>query len=139
MLVVLNITQGIFKSDLSYGGKLYMALNSCPSFYERLYMKAIYGPKFRIATLALNIVKKAKADFKVKAQKIFAKICTVLGFKNIFHKHEGDENILYSYHFVLLEKNFLVSRQMNLTYLFAIFSNQYCTMTNFAMRQIFKN
>ena len=73
-----------------------MALNSCPSFYERLYQKAIYGPKSRIGMLASNIIKKAKGDFKIRTQKIFAKISSVLGFKHIFPRQEGNEHIVWT-------------------------------------------
>ena len=59
-------------SDISNSGKLFVALTSCPSFYERLYRKLIYGPEHKIATLASNIVKKAKGDFKENCQNFFS-------------------------------------------------------------------
>ena len=43
----------------------------------RLYWKAIYGSESRIAKFASNIIRKAKDGFKVKAQKIFAKIVII--------------------------------------------------------------
>ena len=88
-----DIKRNFSKSDISNTGKMFLALISCPSFYERLYKKAIYGPKSRIAMLASNIVRKTKADFEVKAQKIFAKISSVLGFKHISYHHQGNKNI----------------------------------------------
>ena len=45
-------------------------------------------PKF-----ASTIIRKAKDDFKVKAQKMFAKISSVIGFKHIFYRHEGNGSI----------------------------------------------
>ena len=72
------------KSNIYDGAVLYFTLNSCPSFLERLYWNAIYGPgpTSRITMLASNIIKKAKFDTR-GAEKIFAKISSVLGFQHI--------------------------------------------------------
>ncbi len=93
-----EITRNFSKSDIDYSAKMFVALWSCPSFYEKLYRQAIYGPKSRIAMLAANILKKSKGDFKLKAQKIFAKISSVLGFQmleyqHIFHDRERNESM----------------------------------------------
>ena len=90
------------KSDISYSGEIFMALNSCPSFYERLYEKAIYGPKLRIAMLASKVVKKAKNIFKFFAQKIFAKISSVLGFQHLFYNQKRNKSIDFD---ILLNNN----------------------------------
>ena len=60
---------------------MFLALNSCPSFYVKLYWKAIYGNESRMAIFASNIIQKAKDDFKGKAKKIFSRISSVLGFQ----------------------------------------------------------
>ena len=69
------------RSDINFGAEMFLALNSCPSFYVKLYWKAIYGNESRMAIFASNIIRKAKDDFKGKAQKIFSKISSVLGFQ----------------------------------------------------------
>ena len=71
---------------------MFLALNSCPSFYVKLYWKAIYGNESRMAQFATNIIQKANNDFKARAQKIFAKISSVLGFQYIFHHYDGKES-----------------------------------------------
>ena len=58
---------------------MFIALNSCPSFYVKLYWKVIYGNESRMAKFASNIIRKAKDGFKARAQKIFAKISSVIG------------------------------------------------------------
>ena len=68
--IIMNLT----RSSINFGAKLFIALNSCPSFNVKLYWNAIYGSESRMAKFASNILRKAKDDFKVKAQKIFAKI-----------------------------------------------------------------
>ena len=80
------------KIDLNAVGEMFVYLNACPSFYVRLYQKAIFGPKSRIAMLALNIIKKANDGFKVKATEIFAKISQILGFQHISHQNKGNES-----------------------------------------------
>ena len=54
--------------------RMYFALIECPSEFVRLYKKTIYGPQARMILLALNIVKKSRNNFKLKAKKIFSKI-----------------------------------------------------------------
>ena len=80
------------KDNIDFGAEMFMALNSCPSFYVKLYWKAIYGNESRMAKFASNIIRKAKDDFKVRAQKIFAKISSVIGFQHISYRHEGNRS-----------------------------------------------
>ena len=80
------------KEDINFGGEMFMALNSCPTFYVKLYWKAIYGKESRIAKFASNIMRKAKDGFKIRAQKIFAKISSVIGFQHISYQHEGNRS-----------------------------------------------
>ena len=86
-----DLANNLSKSEINDNAKMFGGLISCPSFYERLYEKAIFGPKFRIAMLASNIVKKSKDDFNLDALKIFAKISSVLGFKHI--SNNGNESV----------------------------------------------
>ena len=60
---------GLTQKDLNEASKMFITLNSCPSFWEKLYFNAIYGPNSRMSVLASNVVKKSKDDFKVKARK----------------------------------------------------------------------
>ena len=76
-----------------------MALNSCPSFYVKLYWKAIYGNESRMANFAANIIRKAEEGFKVRAQKIFAKISSILGFQHISYLHEENRSITMNIEF----------------------------------------
>ena len=96
-LIMVNISDeidgNITKSEINVGAEKFLTLNSCPSNLVRLYWKAIYGPKSRIAMLASNIIKKADKDFKTKAIKIFAKISQVLGFKHIYYQHKENGNM----------------------------------------------
>ena len=48
--------RNLSKSDVNIGAEMFLALNSCPSFYVRLYWNAIYGPKSR-TRLAVDRVK----------------------------------------------------------------------------------
>ena len=80
------------KSNINAAGEMFVYLNACPSFYVRLYQKAIFGPKSRIAMLALNIIKEANDGFEVKATEIFAKMSQVLGFQHISHQNKGNES-----------------------------------------------
>ena len=48
------------KNEVNAGAEMFVALNSCPSFYVKLYWKAIYGPKSRIAMLGKPSLKKIK-------------------------------------------------------------------------------
>ena len=92
-----EINRNLSRSDINSAAEMFMALNSCPSFYEKLYWKAIYGNESRMAKFASNIVRKAKDSFKSRAQKIFAKISSMLGFKHITYNHDGEstsKNIL---------------------------------------------
>ena len=84
--------RNLSKKDINASAEMFMYLNSCPSFYVKLYWKTIYGPKLRMAMLATNIAKKAKKDFKLKATQIFAKISEVLGFKHISYHYKGNES-----------------------------------------------
>ena len=78
-----RINKNFSKSNITEKAKLFLALNSCPSFHEKLYWKAIYGPKERMAMLTSNIIKIAKGDFKEVALQIFAKVSSVLGFQHL--------------------------------------------------------
>ena len=75
--------KNLSKTDINVGAEMFVALNSCPSNYVKLYWNVIYGPESRIALLALKILKKANIDFKKEALKIFSKISLVLGFQHI--------------------------------------------------------
>ena len=81
------------KDDINFGAELFMALNSCPTFYVKLYWKIIYGNVSIISKFASNVIRKAEDGFKVKAQKIFAKISSVIGFQHISYYHEGNKSI----------------------------------------------
>ena len=86
-----EMTWNLSRSDIiNTGSEMFMVLNSCPSFYVKLYWKAIYGNESRMAKFATNIIQKANNDFKVRAQKIFAKISSVLEFHSPFYHHEGN-------------------------------------------------
>ena len=87
-----KINKNLSKSDLQVGAEMFLAVNACPSFYEKLYWKTFYGSKSGIAMLASNIIKKAKYDFRPKAIQIFSKITSVLGFQHIIFNHEGDNS-----------------------------------------------
>ena len=84
-----KVDMNFTKSDISESAKLFLALNSCPSFFEKLYWKALYGPKERMAMLTSNIIKKAKGDFKKIALNIFARVSSVLGFQHLSFHHKG--------------------------------------------------
>ena len=90
-----DMKYNISKSELNEAAIMYFALNSCPSFFENLYWKAIYGPgpASRISMKASNILKKAKGDFKVKSLKIFEKIISVLGFKHVSYYHGESKRV----------------------------------------------
>ena len=96
--------RNLSKKDINLGAEFFIALNSCPSMYEKLYWKAIYGNKSRIAKFASNIIRKAKDGFKVRAQKIFAKISSVIGFQHISYRHEGNRSTAMN---IELSKNML--------------------------------
>ena len=106
-LVGVNISEKInknfSKSDIAESAKLFLTLNSCPSFFVKLYWKAIYGPKERMAILTSNILKKAKGDFKEIALKIFSKVSSVLGFQSLSYHHEVNKTVKRN---IKLTKNF---------------------------------
>ena len=99
-----EISRNSSKDDINFGAEMFMALNSCPSFYVKLYWKAIYGNESRMANFAANIIRKAEEGFKVRAQKIFAKISSVIGFQHIAYQHEGNKSIAMN---IELTKNLL--------------------------------
>ena len=96
-LVGINISEKIHKnfskSDISENAIYFLALNSCPSFFEKLYWKAIYGPEEKMATLTSNIISKAKGDFKKVALIIFAKVFSLLGFQHLSFHHKGNQSV----------------------------------------------
>ena len=92
-----EISRNSSRGNINFGAEMFMALNSCPTFYVKLYWKAIYGIESRMAKFASNIIRKANDGFKVRAQKIFAKISSMLGFKHISFNYDGEstsKNIL---------------------------------------------
>ena len=92
-----EINRNLSRTDINSAAEMFIALNSCPSSYVKLYWKLIYGNESKITRFAANIIRKAKDDFKVRAQKIFAKISSMLGFKHITYNHNGErtsKNIL---------------------------------------------
>ena len=84
-----EINRNLSRTDINSAAEMFIALNSCPSSYVKLYWKLIYGNESKITRFAANIIRKAKDDFKVRAQKIFAKISSMLGFKYITFNHHG--------------------------------------------------
>ena len=88
-----RINKNFSKSNITEFAKLFLALNSCPSFYEKLYWKAIYGPRERMAMLTSNIIKKAKGDFKKIALNIFARVSSVLGFQRLSFQDKGNKSV----------------------------------------------
>ena len=92
-----EINRNLSKRNINSAAEMFVSLNSCPSFFVKLYWKAIYGIESRMAKFASNIVRNAKDGFKARAQKIFAKISSMLGFKYISYKNDGEstsKNIL---------------------------------------------
>ena len=87
-----EINRNLSRSEINSAAKMFIALNSCPSYYEKLYWKVMYGNESRMAKFASNIIRKAKDRFKVRAQKIFAKVSSVLGFKHISYHNEGNRS-----------------------------------------------
>ena len=88
-----EISKYLSRSNIDVIAKMFLSLNSCPSFYGKLYWKVIYGRESRIVKFASNIIRKAKDDFKGKARTIFAKLSSVLGFKYISYHYEGNNII----------------------------------------------
>ena len=91
--ISVKIHKNFSKSDISESAILFLALNSCPTFFEKLYWKAIYGPEEKIAMLTSNIITKAKGDFKKVALNIFVKVSSVLGFQHLFFHHKGNQSV----------------------------------------------
>ena len=88
-----EINRNLSRSDINSAAEMFIALNSCPSFYVKLYWKVFYGNESRMAKFASNIIRKAKDGFKERAQIIFAKISSVIGFQHISYHHEGNRSI----------------------------------------------
>ena len=88
-----KMNKNFSKSDITESAKLFLALNSCPSLFVKLYWKAIYGPKETMAMLTSNIIKKAKDDFKKVALNIFAKVSSVLGFQRLSFQRKGNKSV----------------------------------------------
>ena len=88
-----EINRNLSRRDINSAAEMFIALNSCPSFYVKLYWMVIYGNESRIAKFSSNIIRKAKNGFKIRAQKIFAKISSVIGFQHISFHHEGNRSI----------------------------------------------
>ena len=89
-----EINSNFSKSDLDDCAEMFIALNSCPSFLERLYLRAFYESKTAetITLLTSKIVKKTKPNLKKRALKVFAKTTKVLGFKYIKFQHEVNQS-----------------------------------------------
>ena len=96
MLKAWNVTDQVKKNTtrdkIEIGGKMYATLNSCPSFFERLYHKVIYGQQLQTPILSLNILRKTKGDFKMKSLNIFAKIISVFGFQYIQDESDNSDD-----------------------------------------------
>ena len=73
--------------SITSGTKMFLALNSCPSNFAKLYSKAIYNNKeaSHIIMATLTILKKSHDSLKNDALKIFAKIDSVLGLNHLNH------------------------------------------------------
>ena len=67
---------------------MFFGLNACPSIYEKLYWKAIYGTDSSVETAMMvsNIMKKSKNEFTRGSLQIFDRISKVLGFQHISFK-----------------------------------------------------
>ena len=93
-----QINSNLAEKDINLAAEMFFGLNSCPSIYEKLYWKAIYGTNSTVETamLASNIIKKSTNDIKRSSMKIFAKISKALGFQHLlFHNNNsGQKNNL---------------------------------------------
>ena len=90
-----QINDNISNEILQAGVDMFLTLNSCPSYFLKLYLKVIYGPKSIIPILSSNIIKKSKNDFKKKTQKMFSKIASVLQFEHlILQQDKKGENFV---------------------------------------------
>ena len=88
-----EINHNISKNDVKVCAEMFVALNSCPTYREKLYLTAIYGSKAQtIAMVAAKIIKKANINFRKGALKIFANLISVLGFKHIGYKSKGNKS-----------------------------------------------
>ena len=89
-----EVNSKISKDILNEGAEMFQSLYSCPSFFVRLYLKAIYGNKTSttMTMLASKIVKKASNDYREKAIQIFEKIASVFGFQYISDYHMENQN-----------------------------------------------
>ena len=85
-----EIDSNLSKSDINSAAEMFISLNSCPTFYVKLYSKLIYGNESKMIKFASNIIRKANDGFKARAQKIFAKISSMFGFKHITYNHGGE-------------------------------------------------
>ena len=89
---VFPVYKNFSKTDIDDCAKMFIFLNSCPSFHIRLYREVINGPESRMALLSSNIIKKSKDDFKIKAKKIFAMMSSMLGFQHISYHYDRNES-----------------------------------------------
>ena len=90
-----QVNVNMSKEILQAGADMFLTLNSCPSYFLKLYSKVIYGPKSIIPILASNIIKKSKNNSKMKAKKMFSKISSVLQFQHLIFQHDkNDENLV---------------------------------------------
>ena len=87
------INRNLSRSDINSAAEMFIALNSCPTFYVKLYWKLIYGNVSKMTKFASNIIRKSKDNFKARAKKIFAKISSVIGFQHISYQHKGNTSI----------------------------------------------
>ena len=89
-----EINNSFSKSEIMDCAEMFISLNSCPSYLEKLYLKVFYESKTtgKIALFTSNIVKQSKSILKSKALKVFAKITPVLGFKHIWYKQEENQS-----------------------------------------------
>ena len=69
-----EVNENFLKNAENSLDQMYFAVIECPAEFVRLYKRAIYGPQSRMIMLALNIVKKSRNNFKLKAKNIFEKI-----------------------------------------------------------------
>ena len=81
-------------STINFGADIFITLNICPSFFVKLYWKAIYECESNLAQLASNIVRRAKGRFQIDALKIFEKISSVFGFQHISYSNERNMKIV---------------------------------------------
>ena len=80
------------KKNFDLEANMFVALNSCPSFFVNLYRRAIYGPQTRMIMMTLNIIKKSEEHFKIKAKKIFSKLSSMFNFQHIINHQDIKEN-----------------------------------------------